>query len=935
MGSLRDRRANVIDTEKFQAAFKSQESAGMVDRFVDFSASSSSTSATSAASRGAIAGLAAKPEFSASATEGHFFVGACACPACGSAISYDKDANTLARPQAEFNAADLAGAISVPGEILLDGTISGTEIDFYAITLVAGQTYTFSAFGSGATPLTDTILLVFDHTAGDFVSGGYSFFPELADDDGGAGTASLFTYTAANSGTYSIGVGAFAGTGQYTLDAVVQSAIDVPDTFSGAAPIVVGTTQYGFIEAGPDSFYSDLIGVPMGEIDTFRIEATAGMIYTIEVAGGADYNSFFLDLPPGELDTFIVLYDSEGNFVTLNDDINFLAGDLGSRISFFAETDGTYFLDVFSYQPWTGGYSITSQAIDPLDFDPLDSLIWARASNVPFDASNTAYVYFAAAGENFGETQGDSNAPLVSLGWNDYEIGQVMLALEEYERILGVNYVVTTDVNQATFRLITTEDEPYGAYMYPQDPTFGTQQGIAAFNVDSGGWRDFQQSLEQGGFSFAVILHEFGHGHGLSHPHDRGGGSDVMLGVTAAQGSLGIYDLNQGVYTVMSYNDAWQTHPDGPSPFTVAGIDNGWSGTLGAFDIAALQRRYGVINPYAVGDTVYQIKDTNDAGTYYETIWDTGGVDVIRYDGVRSARIDLLAATIDYTPTGGGVVSFVDGIWGGYTIAQGVVIENATGGSGNDQLLGNSAANTLRGNAGDDILVGREGGDRLIGGAGVDTASYVGAASGVVASLQDEEDNTGDAAGDTYSGIENLQGSRHNDVLDGNDGANQIDGGNGDDSLRGRDGGDTLIGGAGNDTLRGDDGKDTLNGGAGNDVLSGGDGVDTLIGGSGNDRFTGGDGKDGFVFNSGSGADTVTDFRRGQDTLDLTGTGISWADLDSNGNGALDNADAFVAVIAGRMIIDLGAADGGAADLDTLTLLGINRLTQDSFLFGP
>ena len=162
---------------------------------------------------------------------------------------------------------------------------------------------------------------------------------------------------------------------------------------------------------------------------------------------------------------------------------------------------------------------------------------------------------------------------------------------------------------EAEFRLITTTSNNYGAYFYPQDPAFGDAQGIGAFNVDSGGWNfDQQQSLLQGGFAFAVILHEFGHAHGLAHPHDNGGGSDVMLGVFGPFDSYGVYDLNQGVYTVMSYNDAWPLHPDGPSPFTAAGVDNGWSGTLSAFDIAVLQQRYGV-HAYATGNDVYQLKD--------------------------------------------------------------------------------------------------------------------------------------------------------------------------------------------------------------------------------------------------------------------------------------------------------------------------------------
>src|SRR3546814_75506 len=188
---------------------------------------------------------------------------------------------------------------------------------------------------------------------------------------------------------------------------------------------------------------------------------------------------------------------------------------------------------------------------------PYPTLFRSNADNVSFvdvDGTPTAYVYFAEAGESFGELADNGVDPLPSFGWNGREQDQVMLTLEEYEHILGVNYEITTDVNQATFRLITTTSTQYGAYFYPQDPAFGDAQGIGAFNVNSGGWDKLgfstqdipgdQVSLDRGGFAFGVILHEFGHAHGLAHPHDTGGGSAVMLGV-AGSGPLGIYDLNQ------------------------------------------------------------------------------------------------------------------------------------------------------------------------------------------------------------------------------------------------------------------------------------------------------------------------------------------------------------------------------------------------------
>jgi Ca2+-binding RTX toxin-like protein len=223
------------------------------------------------------------------------------------------------------------------------------------------------------------------------------------------------------------------------------------------------------------------------------------------------------------------------------------------------------------------------------------------------------------------------------------------------------------------------------------------------------------------------MLHEVGHGLGFAHPHDNGGGSEIMPGVFGATGSFGVFNLNQGVYTVMSYNDGWPLNPDGPSSFTVRGIDNGWS-TLGAFDIAALQERYGV-HAYNTGDNVYTLTDVAD-DAWYQCIWDTGGNDTIAYSGTWDAQIDLTAATLDYSATGAGAISFLHNptplpansfrTKGGFTIANGVVIENATGGSGNDVLIGNSANNTLTGNAGNDALLGRSGDDRIIAGAGDD-----------------------------------------------------------------------------------------------------------------------------------------------------------------------------------------------------------------------
>jgi serralysin len=58
---------------------------------------------------------------------------------------------------------------------------------------------------------------------------------------------------------------------------------------------------------------------------------------------------------------------------------------------------------------------------------------------------------------------------------------------------------------------------------------------------------------------------------------------------------------------------------------------------------------------------------------------------------------------------------------GNVSIAKGVTVENAIGGSGNDLLVGNAADNLLKGGAGNDVLYGGAGADQLWGGAGADT----------------------------------------------------------------------------------------------------------------------------------------------------------------------------------------------------------------------
>ncbi|RJF88335.1 hypothetical protein D3874_16025 [Oleomonas cavernae] len=86
-----------------------------------------------------------------------------------------------------------------------------------------------------------------------------------------------------------------------------------------------------------------------------------------------------------------------------------------------------------------------------------------------------------------------------------------------------------------------------------------------------------------------------------------------------------------------------------------------------------------------------------------------------------------------------------------------------------------------------------------------------------------------------------------------------------------------LTGTDGNDTLFGNGANNYLGGGGGNDILDGRGGRDTIEGNRGDDRMTGGTGRDIFVFGADIGQeawiydiDTITDFEKGYDKIDLT-----------------------------------------------------------------
>jgi Ca2+-binding RTX toxin-like protein len=180
------------------------------------------------------------------------------------------------------------------------------------------------------------------------------------------------------------------------------------------------------------------------------------------------------------------------------------------------------------------------------------------------------------------------------------------------------------------------------------------------------------------------------------------------------------------------------------------------------------------------------------------------GVDTADYTDVTTALdIDLQTGTV----TGAGSDTLTS-------------IENATGGTGDDSIDGNAAANDLLGGSGSDVISGEggndllyagdgddtvygglgddliiggdgKGNDKYIGGTGTDTVKYTSATAAITVDLAKGTATSKagkDAANigtDSLNGIENVIAGNYDDIVKGSTGANMLTGGLGSDSLYG------------------------------------------------------------------------------------------------------------------------------------------------------
>lgn len=236
----------------------------------------------------------------------------------------------------------LSASVPITDDYLADNTTSGRVVpggsatgkveitgdsDWFAISLVAGKSYTFSLETGTANGLPDPVNGLLDPLLSLYGSDGAL----ITSNDDANELNSEITYTASVTGTYYLGASSgpnSAGTGTYTISSSLPIADDYPATVITNGQVAPGGSTTGQLETAGDN-------------DWFAISLTAGQEYTFSLDSGTTN---------GLEDPSLSLYNSSGSLVTSNDD----SDGLNSQITYTATATGSFYLGASSSSHGTG-----------------------------------------------------------------------------------------------------------------------------------------------------------------------------------------------------------------------------------------------------------------------------------------------------------------------------------------------------------------------------------------------------------------------------------------------------------------------------------------------------------------------------------------------------------------------------------------------------
>ena len=242
---------------------------------------------------------------------------------------------------------DFAASTATTGAVAVGGSATGEietagDRDWFAVTLEAGKAYRIDLEGSptGAGTLEDPYLRGVHDTDGNRI-------PDTDNDDWGVGYNSRLTFLAENDGTHYIaasGRGGHAGTYRVSVTELEDDYAKDAET-TGA--VAVGGSVTGSIDY-------------LNDRDWFAVAFEAGKTYRIDLEGSAtDAGTLEDPYLPG-------IYDTDGNPISGTANNNG-GTDRNSRLTFEADSDGTYYISasayVARYASNTGTYELSVEEV--------------------------------------------------------------------------------------------------------------------------------------------------------------------------------------------------------------------------------------------------------------------------------------------------------------------------------------------------------------------------------------------------------------------------------------------------------------------------------------------------------------------------------------------------------------------------------------------
>ena len=250
-----------------------------------------------------------------------------------------------------------------------------------------------------------------------------------------------------------------------------------------------------------------------------------------------------------------------------------------------------------------------------------------------------------------------------------------VLAMNYVASIVDLRFVPTADPYNAN-TIAFGNNRQSGSAGYAYSPAYDYYASDVFLNY----YTSSNLDPRDGDRSAYVLIHELGHALGLKHPFQSPqANGDVDPGPYLPSAE------DTSTWTVMSYSAS-------PAQYHLA---------YSQLDIAALQYLYGPSPTARAGADTYLISASTS-----NFIWDGAGVDTVSAEGLS------IGVTLYLEPGYWGFVGAKSSLItsaGQITVNFGTVIENAIGGSGDDQLYGNGVNNEIKGLAGDDVIDGGEG----------------------------------------------------------------------------------------------------------------------------------------------------------------------------------------------------------------------------------